>query len=855
MHQRSSIDLDRDWEFLYHPDPELPPGLGDGTDGWHAIGLPHTWQTYEHTGLPHPFLRDPAEGDDAWWWQGWGLYRKRLHWTPGWPGQRCLLTFDGVMKVCRLFVNGRELPGHRGGYLGFERDLTPFIGADGAAEVVVAVGNRRDDAACVPPMQAGNFNLYGGIYRPVRLDLADTLRIPYQGALEHDGGLHLIDRRIDRERAESALRVHLRNDGERERRAVIAVELLDPDGGSLGTVERPITVAPGEACAVELELPVVTTPRLWSPGDPALYTLHVEVREDGRLLEQRTVAHGLRFFHWDYQARLLVLNGEPLRLHGFNRHQEFPWLGDAMPWWLTERDLADLVGNLGINFVRFAHYPQDPRVLDWCDRHGVLVCEEVPCIKSLPFSPEEQRRQTVEMVRRDRNHPSIVMWSMGNETTSAADGAWALREDGSRIIHYRRVEGRFAHQPHDEFQINMENLLKCSVRGWRDHSHPGPPGMTLHGQVTGSEEDQVRLALARPLKEDQRQLGYPGNLVAWIYADHGCDREYAGAPLLHHNPKGYVDAYRVPKLAYHLWRAHFAPRPALHADALRWRRSAAGQRADVPVYTTCPLVRARRGDCVLGEARRGSDGIAVLVGLPGGTEPILVQGLDASGAVAAEVWLRRPGPAQRLELTCSHTRLVADRAAVALLHLRAVDAAGEEVDDAHPDLAWELTGPGRLLFPQRLRSEIDAVGRREGSGYICLPLHLPLRVGGRAGRIAVRVTAEGLTAGEVAVEVVEDNGAGLPGLELPPPPDRAAPPPPPRPLGGGRGLPMLGDDVLPGEITDGLAVAQRRWFGAGADRAQADPLLQAELARLFAVGGVVIADDVNSAIGAHNRRS
>jgi beta-galactosidase len=124
-------------------------------------------------------------------------------------------------------------------------------------------------------------------------------------------------------------------------------------------------------------------------------------------------------------------------IHGSNRYQEYPWLGDATPKWLHLLDMRDFRLNLNHNFMRTAHYPQNPAIYDFTDRCGIIVIEEAPNIKRQKFSDEVQEQQLREMIRRDRNHPSIFFWSMGNETDDAVDSKLAVEEDNTRIIHAR----------------------------------------------------------------------------------------------------------------------------------------------------------------------------------------------------------------------------------------------------------------------------------------------------------------------------------------------------------------------------------------------------------------------------------
>ena len=273
-------------------------------------------------------------------------------------------------------------------------------------------------------------------------------------------------------------------------------------------------------------------------------------------------------------------------IHGGNRHQEYPWLGDAIPKWITLMDFTDIAENLNYNFMRTAHYPNDKYVYDLTDKFGIVIDEESPSIKNQEFSVEVQEQQMKEMIRRDRNHPSIMFWSMGNETNHAVDSKFAVAEDTTRILTARRVTdgsaGAFV--KHTDENLAIENLLRCTIRGWynKDVKNLEP----TDAQQSGTEEHQQNMLKA------SGKFG-TGNLCTWLYEDHGADREYLNSPLLHVNPKGYVDVYRVPKYAYYFWQATYYDKPMVFIQPHYWRSQYLGQKKDIVVNSNCEKVELK----------------------------------------------------------------------------------------------------------------------------------------------------------------------------------------------------------------------------------------------------------------------
>ena len=172
----------------------------------------------------------------------------------------------------------------------------------------------------------------------------------------------------------------------------------------------------------------VKDPLLWSPETPNLYKVRSEVYVGENLKDVVESPLGFRWFHWDFDNNHLYLNGKEINIKGINKHQEYPWLGDAIPKWVIVEDMKDIKFGMGHNFMRAAHYPNDPLLYDLADQFGIIMVEEVPNIKNIDFSEEVQEQNVREMIRRDRNHPSIFFWSMGNETSDGADSQWAVEE-------------------------------------------------------------------------------------------------------------------------------------------------------------------------------------------------------------------------------------------------------------------------------------------------------------------------------------------------------------------------------------------------------------------------------------------
>ena len=544
--------INRQWTFNYFPDQSADSAgceaVGFDDSAWPAIVVPHTWQTYETTGKVHPFIYDASEKDGPYWWRGWGWYRKHFSIGKEQAGRKIFVELDGVQKYSKVWVNGRLVGDHKGGYSGFTFDITNMVRVGQDNVLAVAVNNRQNDPFQIPPMSAGNFDVYGGIYRDVRLVIKDRLHIPFQGSYRHQGGTFVSTPKVSDEAAEVRVRTWIRNDNADARECELSTSIVDAEGNVVQRLTAKKTIPPGELVEFDQTGQPIVHPRPWSPETPYVYTVVSEVRDAGEMVDYFVSPLGVHEFKWDYENNRLILNGKKVLIHGSNRHQEYPWLGDATPKWLHLLDMRDFRQNLNHNFMRTAHYPQDPAIYDFCDRYGIIVIEEAPNIKRQKFSDEVQEQQLREMIRRDRNHPSIFFWSMGNETDDAVDSKFAVEEDSTRIIHGREIynDSGGKYMTHTSKNLALESLLRCTIRGWynADVRNLEPASVQQAGHETWQHDRNAKEIIKR---NKGRTPDDRANINTWLYEDHGADREYASSPLKHVNPRGFVDCWRTPK--------------------------------------------------------------------------------------------------------------------------------------------------------------------------------------------------------------------------------------------------------------------------------------------------------------------
>jgi len=461
------------WRFYYAQAPCAAPlnfTEADFDDSrWDNITVPGHWQLqgYGHphyTNVNYPFPVDPPRVPSE---NPTGLYRREFDVPDGWTGRQIILHFAGVDSMFTIWVNGREVGMSKGSRLPAEFDITPAVRA-GRNVLAVRVLQWSDGSY----IEDQDMWWLSGIFRDVYL-----LALPKVAVFDYSVRTHLDD---DGRKGRLQLAVTLRNFGQSNATGcTVKARLLDADGQAV--LKRTLTAkadmpADGEA-TVEFSAEVIDPVR-WSAEDPYLYTLALSsVDAEGNALEH--VAGKVGFRRIERRGNVFLVNGMAIKLKGVNRHDTDPDLGRAVTY---ERMLQDvlLMKRHNINAVRTSHYPNDPRFLDLCDTYGLYVIDEcdLECHGMRPrrfhelSDSEEWTEAYVDrmrrMVQRDRNHPCVVMWSLGNESGGGrnfhAMAAEARRLDATRLIHY---EADPECRDSDVFSLMYPTLdcIQCIVDG------------------------------------------------------------------------------------------------------------------------------------------------------------------------------------------------------------------------------------------------------------------------------------------------------------------------------------------------------------------------------------------------------
>ncbi len=745
--------INTQWTFNYFPAEDASelgceqPGFDDSK--WSYISVPHTWQTYETTHELHPYIRNVSAEDNPYWWNGWGWYRKHIVIGKEHEGRKVTFEFDGVQKYSKIYLNGKLLGDHKGGFTSFYVDATDAVKFGEDNVLTVAVNNALKDKHGIPPMNAGNWAVYGGIVRDVRIVITDRVNVPFQGSYLHEGGTFITTPYVSEQRASVQIKTYVQNKNATERNVRIVTVVADTNRNEIARLVTSQKIGAGQIAEYVQKAERIDNPHLWSPETPYIYQVYTEVYDGERLADTYRSTFGIRSVAWDYKAHRLVLNGKLTHLHGINRHEEYVWLGAAFPKWIAYRDMKDIADGLEVNYMRTAHYPNDPSVYYFMDKNGICINEELPNIKNQDFDPKIQEQNCREMIRRDRNHPSIIIWSMGNETDHACDSRYAWEEDTTRIITVRQPYNE-SYNPtycrHTDKEMPVESFLRCTIRGWydKDDKNLEPED----SQWAGTEEWQHT-------KSSEKATISEHNGTVWLYADHGADREYVGSPLKHINPKGWVDSWRTPKYVYYQWQANFARTPMVFIHPHFWRTQYLGQKRDFKVDSNCREVELFVNGKSFGRLAptKENNFCVVFRGVPVEKGVIEAVATTADGKKATNRVVMAGEPAA-LTITPTACRMMATPDNLIEFKVDIVDKDGVHVYGANNTLKFEVDGPARLVGPDIYISDRDKSEEYEGTMYIDAPVTNLIRATGKTGKVKVTVSSTGLKSASAEIEVV-----------------------------------------------------------------------------------------------------
>lgn len=571
--------------------------------------------------LPDGIEYLPTEASGCINYQGEVWYRK--HFTPdaALKGKKLFLHFEAIMGKSKVFVNGKLLTEHFGGYLPVIADVTDVLDWNG--DNVIAVWADNSDDPSYPPGKAQDvldYTYFGGIYRDCWLIAHNNVFITdpnYENEVA-GGGLFVAFGKISDALAEVQLKIHVRNATKNPFSGQVEYMLLQPDGTEVARLSDKIQVKVGRATTVSDRMPV-KQPMLWTPSTPTLYNLLVRVLDkEGNVIDGYRRRIGIRSIEFKGKDGF-YLNGRPYGkpLIGANRHQDFAVVGNAVANSIHWRD-AKKLKDVGMEIIRNAHCPQDPAFMDACDELGLFVIVNTPGWQFWNDAPEFAQRVYSDIrnvVRRDRNHPSVWLWEpILNETWYPADFAKNTRDivDAEYPYPYCYSGSDSEARGHENFPVyfahpaNMQDASKeidptktyftrewgDNVDDWSSHNSPSRVARNWGEQPMRVQAQHYACPYYPVTSYDVLYKQSPQHVGGCLWHSFDHQRGYHPDPFY----GGLMDVFRQPKYSYYMFMAQ---RPAVKND----RNAGSGPMVyiahemtpfsgkDVTVYSNCDEVR------------------------------------------------------------------------------------------------------------------------------------------------------------------------------------------------------------------------------------------------------------------------
>lgn len=581
--QRNVQSLNAGWEFTSAQHPEKNE----------LVNIPHTWNAEDA-------FRDGKE-----YFRGKGTYEKTFYAPEEWKNNRVFLKFEGSNQITTLFINEQYIGEHRGGYTGFVFDISEAVNPDAENSIRVEVDNSHNPD--IPPLDA-DFNFYGGIYRD--LWLITTPKVHFETANEATGNLLIRTPEVSDQVGKLEIKTNIVNNSTENQESEVRIDIYDPEARPLKTLRKTIFVKTGETKKINFSYSV-DNPQLWSPSSPKLYQVEASISSKGQKKDIIDSKIGFRWFKADPEKGFF-LNGKPLKLIGANRHQDFESLGNALPNELHRRDY-EMIKEMGANFIRTAHYPQDPEVYRICDELGLLAWSEIPVINDVTdsdsyhnISLKMQREQILQFF----NHPSVIMWGYMNEIfirlvfnnkvteeerrekiRTSVELAEKLEKQTKELDPHRLTVMAL----HENELYNTSKIADLpDVIGWNlymgwygpglenlgrflDEQHERYPNRPLFISEYGPGADvrnqtidpkpwdyseAYQLKLHRSYIRQVLERDYVLGMAAWNFADFGSSFRQDAMPYI--NQKGLLNMDRTKKDIYFYYQARLLEEPALY---------------------------------------------------------------------------------------------------------------------------------------------------------------------------------------------------------------------------------------------------------------------------------------------------
>lgn len=775
---RERLDFNSEWQFSLGDNPEwFNPDFDDAS--WRTLNLPHDWSIEGAFSEEHP--AGVAGGALP---TGIGWYRKSFELPSVDSTRKVYIDFDGVYRNSEVWINGKYLGKRPYGYSSFRYDLTPFLLFEGQKNVLAV----KVDNSLQP-----NSRWYtgSGIYRNVWLVKTGKTHVDHWG-------MFVTTPEVSEEEATVEVEVSLLSIPDEEKQIQLKTRIFDPEGKELTLAEASVTYPRDKTVTQQLQLP---NPRLWSIDQPELYSAVTQVFVDGKLTDNYETTFGIRTFRFDPEKGF-YLNRESVKLYGVNQHHDLGALGAVVNTRATERQL-EILKDMGCNAIRTAHNPPSPEFLDLCDEMGFVVMDEAFdqwAKKKNKYDynvnwKEWHEADLADMVKRDRNHPSIIMWSIGNEIREQFDstGTTITKKltdivknlDNTRLVTCGLTEQdpeknfiyqsgaldvlsfNYKHMEYLDFPKNYpgeamlasENMSALSTRGHydmpSDEDRLWPPGHKKefdgNPDYTVSSYDHV-YAYWGSTHEDTWKVVSENDFVAGMFIWSGFD--FLGEPVPYEWPArssyyGIIDLCGFPKDVYYLYQSLWTDDPVLHVfPHWNWEPDKV---VDVwAYYNHADEVELFLNGDSLGKKSKEDGTYHVMWRVnyePGTLRAVTYK----DGQQVLEKTIHTAGKAAKIELTADRSTINANGKDLSFITVKILDENGNLVTDADNLVHFDVSGAGTIAGVDngyQASMESFKADHRKAFNGMCL---LIVQSDGNSGEINIEANSEGLESSSLII--------------------------------------------------------------------------------------------------------
>lgn len=759
------------------------PDLDDSQ--WRSLNLPHDWSIEGEFSKDHPAT--PGGGALP---GGIGWYRKSFTLDESEKDQLIFIDFDGLYCNGEVWINGEYLGKRPYGYSSFRYELTPYLNYGDEMNVL---------AVKVDNSQQPNSRWYSGsgIYRNVWLVKTNKVHVAHWGVF-------ITTPEVSSDKASISVKTDIKNENENPVELSIENSIVNPDGEKLETIKDSHSLTNGESANFSQNLQV-DNPALWSVDQPNIYKMVTRVLSDGKVVDEVETNFGIRSFEFDPEKGF-ILNGEQVKILGVCNHHDLGCLGATVNTRAIERQL-EILKEMGCNGIRTAHNPPAPELLDLCDRMGFIVMDEafdVWKVKKTEYDYHMHfdawhQRDLQDLIKRDRNHPSVFMWSIGNEVMEQWDGT------GGPIAHHlvklvKEVDDTRpvisgCNDPKPTNPLNGSGALDIIGMNYFEETYPDIPSIfpgqpfvateTNSALATRGEYDMPSDLIRRwPVRGDYKGPGVNEDYTCSAYdnctAPWGATHEenwkivrahdhiagmflwtgfdYIGEPTPYWWPPrssyfGIIDLAGFPKDAFYMYQSEWTDKEVLHIfPHWNWNE---GDTADIWAYSSEDEVELFLNDQSLGIKKKEKDDIHLMWRVPYVPGTIKAVAMKDGEPKITRI-IKTAGEPEHIRLTPDRSSIKADGADLSFITVDLLDADGNIVPHADNLIHFEIKGNALIAGVDNgnpLSHEPFKANYRKAFNGKCLVL---VQAGKEAGNVVLSATSEGLKSAETHIALTKD---------------------------------------------------------------------------------------------------